>query len=71
MTEAKRPLTKKQAAVLKYVIACIEKEGRTPTLRQIDAKFKYRSTTSARKVIAALVKKGELIKDAAVYRDAS
>ena len=64
----KRPLTKKQAAVLEYVIACIEKEGRTPTIRQIGTKFKLRSTGSVRDVVAALVKKGELVKDAALSR---
>ena len=68
VAKAKRPLTKKQAAVLEYVIACVEKEHRTPTIRQIGTKFKLRSTGSVRDVIAALVKKGELVKDDAVAR---
>jgi SOS-response transcriptional repressor LexA len=46
----KRPLTQKQAAVLEYVITCVEKEHRTPTIRQIGAKFKLRSTGSVRDV---------------------
>ena len=70
MAKAKRPLTKKQAAVLEYIIACIEKDHRTPTIRQIGTKFKLRSTGSVRDLIAALVKKGELIKDAALSRGA-
>jgi SOS-response transcriptional repressor LexA len=65
---AVKKLTAKQAAVLEYVISCIEKENRTPTIRQIGTKFKLRSTGSVRDVIAALVKKGELIKDAALSR---
>ena len=68
MAKAKKPLTKKQAAVLEFVIACVEKEHRTPTIRQMGAKFKMRSTGSVRDVIAALVKKGEIVKDAALSR---
>lgn len=68
LAKAKRPLTKKQAAVLSYVIECVEKQHRTPTIRQIGAKFKLRSTGSVRDVINALVKKGELVKDAALSR---
>ncbi len=64
----KRPLTKKQAAMLGFVISCVEKEHRTPTIRQMGAKFKMRSTGSVRDVIYALVKKGELVKDAALSR---
>jgi SOS-response transcriptional repressor LexA len=68
MAKTARPLTKKQAAVLEYVIGCVEKEHRTPTIRQIGTKFKLRSTGSVRDVVAALVKKGELIKDEALSR---
>jgi SOS-response transcriptional repressor LexA len=68
MAKAKKPLTKKQAAVLDYVIQCVEKEHRTPTIRQIGGKFKMRSTGSVRDVINALVKKGELVKDATLSR---
>lgn len=63
-----RPLTEKQAAVLDYVITCVEKENRTPTLRQICGKFKMRSTGSAKGVISALVKKNELVKDDGLQR---
>jgi hypothetical protein len=52
MAKAMRPLTKKQAAVLEYIIACIEKDHRTPTIRQIGTKFKLRSTGSVRDLIA-------------------
>jgi SOS-response transcriptional repressor LexA len=65
---AVKKLTARQAQVLKYVMACIEKENRTPTIRQIGTKFKLRSTGSVRDVINALVKKGELIKDPALSR---
>ena len=64
----KRPLTEKQAAALEYIIQCVEKEHRTPTIRQMGDKFKMRSTGSVRDVIYALVRKGELLKDAALSR---
>jgi repressor LexA len=63
-----RPLTKKQAAVLNYVVQCVEKDNRTPTIRQVGDKFGLLSTGSVRDVFAALVKKGELVKDDAVAR---
>lgn len=68
MAKVIRPLTKKQAAMLKYIIGCVEKEHRAPTIRQMGAKFGMRSTGSVRDVIAALEKKEELIKDDAVSR---
>jgi hypothetical protein len=61
-------LTPKQAAVLEYVKQCIENDNRTPTIRQVGSKFKYRSTASGRDIVTALVKKGELIKDPALAR---
>ena len=64
----RKPLTKKQERVRDYILQCVEKEQRTPTIRQIGAKFKLRSTGSVRDVIAALVKKGEIVKDAALSR---
>ena len=63
-----KALTKKQAAMLEYIIACVEKEHRTPTIRQMGAKFKLRSTGSVRDVLRALEKKGEIIKDPALSR---
>jgi hypothetical protein len=63
-----RKLTARQAEVLKYIIDSIEKENRTPTIRQIGMKFKLRSTGSVRDIINALVKKGEVIKDPALSR---
>ena len=70
MAKARKPLplTKKQAAMLDFIISCVEKEHRTPTIRQMGAKFKMRSTGSVRDVVAALVKKGEIIKDEALSR---
>lgn len=68
MAKAKKGPTKKQAAVLEYIVQCVEKEHRTPTIRQVGTKFKLRSTGSVRDVITALVKKGELVKDAALSR---
>ena len=68
MAKKVRPLTKKQAAMLGYIIGCVEKEHRAPTIRQMGAKFGMRSTGSVRDVVAALAKKGELIKDDAVAR---
>ncbi len=54
--------------MLDYVIQCVEKEHRTPTIRQMGTKFKLRSTGSVRDVVRALVKKGELLKDEALSR---
>ncbi len=54
--------------MLKYIIACVEKEHRTPTIRQIMARFKLRSPGSPVAYIATLVKKGELVKDTALSR---
>jgi len=68
MAKKQKALTKRQEQVLNYVIECIVKENRTPTIRQIGTKFKLRSTGSVRDVIAALVKKNELVKDAALSR---
>lgn len=68
MAKKPKPLTARQAQVLTYVKECIEKENRTPTIRQVGTKFKLRSTGSVRDVIAALVKKGQLVKDPALSR---
>ena len=65
---AERKLTERQAEILRYVITCIEKENRPPTIRQVGEHFKLRSTGSVRDVVVALVKKGELIKDHALSR---
>ena len=68
MAKTKRLLTNKQAAALEYIVQCIEKEHRTPTIRQMGDKFKMRSTGSVRDVIYALAQKGELIRDAVLSR---
>ena len=64
-------LTAKQRRVLKYVIDCIEKDHRTPSIRQIGEKFGLRSTGSVRDVISALCKKGFLVKEDAISRGIS
>jgi len=61
-------LTKKQAAILKYIIRCIENDHRTPTIRQMGDEFNMSSTGSVRDIIRALAKKDELIKDEALSR---
>jgi SOS-response transcriptional repressor LexA len=60
--------TAKQARVLKYTVECIEKEHRTPTIRQIGDRFKLKSPGSVVDTLAALVRKGFLIKDPALSR---
>jgi len=61
-------LTGPQRKALDYILKCVEQEHRTPTIRQLGAKMGQRSTGSTRDVIAALVRKGHLIKDAALSR---
>lgn len=67
-TRKKITLTAKQERVRDYILQCVEKEQRTPTIRQIGAKFGLKSTGSVRDIIYALVKKGEIMKDAALSR---
>lgn len=61
-------LTKKQARVRDYILLCVEKEHRTPTIRQIGGKFDLKSTGSVRDVLEALTKKGEIVRDPALSR---
>lgn len=68
MPRGSKELTKKQARVRDYIIKCVEKDQRTPTIRQIGTQFNLRSTGSVRDIITALVKKGEVIKDPALSR---
>ena len=57
---AQKDLTRKQADVLEYIKSCVERDGRTPTIRQVGKHFGLRSTGSVRDVYAALEKKGWL-----------
>ena len=68
MARGSKEPTKKQAAVLKYVIECIEKDNRTPTIRQIGEKFKLKSPGSVVDALASLARKGMLIKAPALSR---
>jgi len=61
-------LTKIQQRAMDYIVKCVEKEHRTPTIRQLGAKMGWSSTGSTRDVIDALVRKGHLVKDEAVAR---
>jgi len=63
-----KELTKKQRRVLDFIIRSVEKEGNHPTIREIGAKFKMRSTGSVRDVLKALKKKGYIIHDEHVAR---
>lgn len=56
-----RPLTKKQAKVLEYVINHIEKGNGSPTVREVGSAFGMNSTGSVRDVFRALTKKGYMI----------
>lgn len=68
MARGSKEPTKKQAAVLKYVIECVEKDNRTPTIRQIGEKFKLKSPGSVVDALASLTRKGMLVKDPALSR---
>lgn len=54
-----KELTPKEARILKYIIECIEKMQRPPTLREI-AKFAGYSFSSARGTLQSMEKKGVL-----------
>ena len=55
-----KELTRKQADVLEFIKGCVERNGRTPTIREIGKHFGMRSTGSVRDVLGALKKKGWL-----------
>jgi len=56
-----KPLTKKQANVLEFVIKQIESGYGTPTIREIGTKFSMKSTGSVRDITRALIKKGYML----------
>ncbi len=64
----KRKLTAKQKEALNYIIECVEKDHRTPTFRQLGDRFNWSSTGSGRRVVEALVKKDEVVRDEALAR---
>lgn len=56
-----KPLTRKQARVLNYIVAEVEEGNGPPTIREIGAKFKMSSTGSVRDVLNALTRKGYVV----------
>ncbi len=56
-----KPLTKKQARVLEYVVAQVEAGYGPPTIREAGAKFNMSSTGSVRDVFKALRRKGYMV----------
>ena len=61
-------LTKRQRAILEYIRDSIISDGRSPTVREIGARFKISSTNGVRDHIKALIHKGFVIKDELVSR---
>src|SRR3990167_5508698 len=55
-------LTKRQKEVLEFIKEYIEKKGYSPTLKEIDERFKMVSTSAAQQHVAALITKGYLKK---------
>lgn len=53
-----RGLTKKQAAVLRYIIECIRDDGYPPTIAEIGQRFGISSTNGVNDHLVALEKKG-------------
>ena len=53
-------LTEKQQDILDYLVTCIREEHYTPTVREIAARFGFRSTNAVRDHLAALERKGVL-----------
>ncbi|MBI2433037.1 MAG: transcriptional repressor LexA [Candidatus Hydrogenedentes bacterium] len=53
-----RDLTKRQRAILEYLIACIRDHGLPPTIAEIGARFKISSTNGVNDHLLALEKKG-------------
>lgn len=63
-----RPLTKKQDAVLGFIVHSIHEQGFPPTLREIGAHFGIRSTKGVNDHLVALEKKGFIKRHAEVSR---
>ena len=61
-------LTRIQKRALDYIVRCVERDHRTPTIRQLGAEMGWSSTGTSRVVIDALVKKGHLVKEDAIAR---
>ncbi|MBI2634308.1 repressor LexA [Candidatus Peregrinibacteria bacterium] len=57
------PLTKKQEAVLKFIEEYQMENGKSPILREMCKKFKYKSDNSILKHLAGLQKKGHITMD--------
>lgn len=63
-----KPLTAKQAEVLRYIAESIAARGIPPTLADISARLHLASTNAAREHVTALVRKGYLARDAGKAR---
>ena len=61
-------LTKRQKEVLEFIKEYIEKKGYSPTLKEIDERFKMGSTSAAQQHVAALITKGYFSISKAVNR---
>lgn len=64
----KEKLTARQESVFNYIKDYISKHGSSPTIREIGAKLNMSSTNGVRQHIAALIKKGYLIKHNLIAR---
>jgi SOS-response transcriptional repressor LexA len=56
--ESRRPLTERQAAVLKFIRSCIRKTGVPPSSVEIQRRFDLRTNAAAQQTIWALEHKG-------------
>ena len=63
-----KPLTKKQAKVLEFIISTVEKGYGPPSIREIGNEFSMKSTGSVRDVFKALIRKGYIVKTEMISR---
>ena len=65
------PLTERQARILGFIRRRIAVDGRPPTVREIGARFRIRSTNGVRRHLTALEKKGYIERHARMSRGIS
>jgi len=53
-----KELTRRQAAILQFIVECIRKDGRPPTIAEIGSEFRISSTNGVNDHLRALVRKG-------------
>jgi repressor LexA len=63
-----RPLTEKQKNILDFIIACVNEEHYTPTVREIANQFGIKSPNAVRNHLDAIEKKGHITKKAGASR---